>query len=290
MFSWTVFSWLFATLGRNVLMEVYTLKYSQQVWERLQSRFMSACFARSIELKRLLSHVKKKESHTMDHYLLKIKIMTDSLAAINSPVSNRELIEYAVLGLGRGYESLINTISYISAADLETLRPLLQAQEQRDAFLQTQDTSPVHQAFAAAQGPAGRGGPRGGAPGRGPGGRGGRGRGRRGRGGRGYYQQYPPYQQLGGAPPAYGGHPGQPIIPPRGPTYTGGFPSVENSYNSPAPRVICQLCFSPGHSALTCSRFTAQNTPALAALPTGETHDSVWYPDYGASAHMTPHE
>ncbi|CAH9121811.1 unnamed protein product, partial [Cuscuta epithymum] len=30
-----------------------------------------------------------------------------------------------------------------------------------------------------------------------------------------------------------------------------------------------------------CSRFTGSASPALAALPTGETNDSVWYPDSG---------
>ncbi|CAH9067618.1 unnamed protein product [Cuscuta europaea] len=73
-------------------------------------------------------------------------------------------------------------------------------------------------------------------------------------------------------------------------SFSAGFPYVDNSYQSPPPPVVCQLCFSPCHSALHCSRFTGSTTPALAALPTGETHDSVWYPDSGASAHMTPHE
>ncbi|CAH9109953.1 unnamed protein product, partial [Cuscuta europaea] len=56
------------------------------------------------------------------------------------------------------------------------------------------------------------------------------------------------------------------------------------------PPVVCQLCFSPCHSALQCSRFTASHTPTLSALPTSETNDLVWYPDSGASTHMTPHE
>ncbi|CAH9137553.1 unnamed protein product [Cuscuta epithymum] len=137
-------------------------------------------------------------------------------------------------------------------------------------------------AAPAVRGGAPRGG--GGHP-RAPGGRGnraGRARGGRGRGGgRGYFQQL------------YTGYPPQAAAPiPRAPAFSGqpGFPSVDQSYQSPPPPVVCQLCFSPGHSALQCSRFTTSHTPALAALPTGETNDSVWYPDSGASAHMTPHE
>ncbi|CAH9118876.1 unnamed protein product [Cuscuta europaea] len=154
----TVRSWIFATLARDILMEVYDLKFSHLIWARLDTRFMSACFARSVELKRSLSHIKKKESQNMDQYLLEIKLMVDALAMINSPVSNRELKEYTILGLGHEYESLINTISYFRGnATLESLRPILQAQEQRNATVSSQDASTVHQALATAPAPQGRG-------------------------------------------------------------------------------------------------------------------------------------
>ncbi|CAH9134094.1 unnamed protein product [Cuscuta epithymum] len=179
-----------------------------------------------------------------------------------------------------------------------SLPPLTTFQYKSHLKIYVQESAPVHQAFIAAPAqapaPAGRGGARGGGPPRGPGGgrgyRGGRPRGGRGRGGRGgYYQQQQPY----GAQP-YGGYHGQQPIPPppRPPSFSGvpGFPSVDASYQNPPNPVVCQLCFSPGHSALNCSRFIGSNSPALAVMPTGETNDSVWYPDSGASAHMTPHE
>ncbi|CAH9110195.1 unnamed protein product [Cuscuta europaea] len=56
----TIRSWLFVTLSRDILMEVHDLKVSIRIWECLETRFMSACLARSLELKRLLSHIKKK--------------------------------------------------------------------------------------------------------------------------------------------------------------------------------------------------------------------------------------
>ncbi|CAH9120349.1 unnamed protein product [Cuscuta europaea] len=45
-----------------------------------------------------------------------------------------------------------------------------------------------------------------------------------------------------------------------------------------------------GHSAFTCPHFVGSSTPALAAIPSGESNAPVWYPDSDASAHMTPHE
>ncbi|CAH9103304.1 unnamed protein product [Cuscuta epithymum] len=290
---------------------------------------MSACLARSIELKRQLSHIKKKESQTIDQYLLEVKLLADNLNSINSPVSNRDVIEYTINGLGPDYESLISIISYIPGnATIESLRPVLLAQEQRNQFLRSQDPAPAHQAFAAAPAvPAGQN--RGGAApaargqgGRAPAGRGyrgGRGRGQRGRG-RGYgvqFQQQQPayghqqapllplpnigqYGPLRGQAPA--GNPGSVLCNLKsGYSYlnhiytcgtnnvSAGFPSGDNSH-FPQPPVICQICFSPGHSTLTCPRFVGSSAPALAALPSGESNSVVWYPDSGASAHMTPHE
>ncbi|CAH9121510.1 unnamed protein product [Cuscuta epithymum] len=188
----------------------------------------------------------------------------------------------------------------------DSLRPQLMALEQRVLYLRSQNSHPGHQAFVAhepqqAVRPPARGGA---ARGNGRGFRGGgRARGHRGRG-RGYAGQ--PGYVYGGQQPAYGpsapgGHPPLAPVPgphgwqqmaqARGPPQTGyqGYPSVEHNYQSPAPPVVCQLCYSPGHSAINCPRFT-NSTPALAAIPTGETNASVWYPDSGASAHMTPNE
>ncbi|CAH9140927.1 unnamed protein product [Cuscuta epithymum] len=53
------------------------------------------------------------------------------------------------------------------------------------------------------------------------------------------------------------------------------------------PPIVCQICFSTGHSALACpSRFSQPSAPAL-MTNSGETNSALWYPDSGASAHMT---
>ncbi|CAH9072178.1 unnamed protein product [Cuscuta epithymum] len=53
---------------------------------------------------------------------------------------------------------------------------------------------------------------------------------------------------------------------------------------------MCQICFSAGHSAITCpSRFSQPSAPAMLTTP-GETNPALWYPDSGASAHMTASE
>ncbi|CAH9090193.1 unnamed protein product, partial [Cuscuta epithymum] len=137
-------------------------------------------------------------------------------------------------------------------------------------------------------------------------GRGGRGRGGRGRGGRGR-GRFPPNQAYGQhtgqpqgygqqAPPYHGQQPAHPFLPAGGASTLrpqnapSGFSSTEGILGSVPSPVVCQICFSAGHSALHCpSRFSASSAPALVA-PSGESNDALWYPDSGASAHMTSSE
>lgn len=59
-------SWNFATLSRDVFVDVHDLHTSVEIWNRLQSRFMHASMARSMELKGRLSHIKKADSQSTD--------------------------------------------------------------------------------------------------------------------------------------------------------------------------------------------------------------------------------
>ncbi|KAL9265462.1 Retrovirus-related Pol polyprotein from transposon RE1-like protein, partial [Drosera capensis] len=143
-------SWIFATLSRDILMKVLNLKLAREFWDRLHHRFMSICMARSMELKRKLTSLRKASSDSMKKYLRDIKILADSLAAINSPVSNDDLIEHTLMGLGTEYESLIAVVMYAPIApSFDDIRSKLFLHEQRLKFLNSVDLS-QHQAFAAA--------------------------------------------------------------------------------------------------------------------------------------------
>ena len=43
----------------------------------------------------------------MDAYLCEIKVIADSVAAINSPLSDQEFVQYTLVGLDHDYESPI---------------------------------------------------------------------------------------------------------------------------------------------------------------------------------------
>ncbi|KAL9251904.1 RuBisCO large subunit-binding protein subunit beta, chloroplastic-like protein [Drosera capensis] len=111
-------SWIFATISRDILVEVLNLKLVREIWDRLHHRFMSVCMARSLELKRKLTSLRKISSDSMEKYLRDIKILADSLAAINSSVSNADLIEHTLMGFGTEYESLIARLKFLNSADL----------------------------------------------------------------------------------------------------------------------------------------------------------------------------
>ncbi|CAH9107989.1 unnamed protein product [Cuscuta epithymum] len=171
----TIRSWIFATLTRDVLIDVHELKHSFEIWERLQNRFRSASLARSMTLRRLLSNMKKKENQSMENYLREIHLLVGELAAINSPVSHKEVLQTTFMGLGPEYESTMGTISlFPDQFPPDVLHRSLLEAEQSVLYLRQQNASPTYQAFAVQE--------RGVAP---RGGRGGRGRGGRGRAGRG---------------------------------------------------------------------------------------------------------
>nr|XP_016443853.1 PREDICTED: uncharacterized protein LOC107769178 [Nicotiana tabacum] len=123
--------WLFATLSREVLVDVHLLPTSRDIWISLQKRFMDASQAKSIELKRQLTTMRKSDSMTIDEYLREAKKIADSLAAINSQVSTQDFIDHVLLELGREYDTLVGIIThYPGQLSLKELRTKLLLHEQ----------------------------------------------------------------------------------------------------------------------------------------------------------------
>ncbi|KAL9251324.1 Retrovirus-related Pol polyprotein from transposon RE1-like protein [Drosera capensis] len=204
-------SWIFVTLSRDILVEILNLKLAREIWDRLHHRFMSVCMATSMELKRKLTSLCKASSDSMEKYLRDIKILAGSLATINSPVSNADLIKHTLMGLGTEYKSLIAMFMNASITpSFDDIRSKLLLHEQRLKLLSSAYL-PQHQAFAAAP---------------------------RSSGGRGRFK--------GGG--------------------------------------------SGGRSSQSQSRrgsFPGQSVEAFTTGLTGGSNEAVWYPDSGASSHMT---
>ena len=69
--------------------------------------------ARALELKHMLTTVRKSDSQSMDDYLRHIKNIADNIAVVNSPVPQSDLVHYNLLGLGHEYETLVTTLTHL---------------------------------------------------------------------------------------------------------------------------------------------------------------------------------
>ncbi|KAL9264957.1 hypothetical protein AKJ16_DCAP11367 [Drosera capensis] len=231
-------------------MEVLNLKLAREIWDRLHHHFMSVSMARSMELRRKLTSLRKASSDSMEKYLRDIKILADSLAAINSPVSNADLIVHTLMGLGMEYESLIKVFMNAPIAPFDNIRSKLLLHEQRLKFLNSADL-PQHQAFTAApRSSRGRGQFKGG----GSGGRSSQPQSRRGS----FSGQVsrPSKGILGDCPT---------LLPDR------SVPSIGLSHNN----VVCQICYQTGHPVSSCpSRYAPQSVYAFDTGLTGYLNGS----------------
>ncbi|CAH9089927.1 unnamed protein product [Cuscuta europaea] len=247
-------AWLFATLSRDILMEVHSLKNSVSIWQRLESRFMAASLARSMELKQMLQRSKKKENQSMEEYVRGIQTIADNLAAINAPVSNADLIEITLLGLGPGYESLVGALTlFPEGLTFDSLGTKLVHQDARLRYQQSLEPTIPTPAFAAS---SSAGGVR----------------------IRALLHLRPISSNLlaegvadgvaatdeGATEDGTGSRRRTGLLPITASNSSNslaavqisqisgdrpGSPSFENSFGSVPPPVVCQICYSPGHSA-----------------------------------------
>ena len=85
----------------------------------------------------------------MENYLHHIKTLADSLAAIQSPVSNLELIQFTTFGMPPDYHTFVITYSMLPGSyTFDDLQSKLIFYEQHLKFQQNCDV-PVHQALVS---------------------------------------------------------------------------------------------------------------------------------------------
>lgn len=252
----------------------------------------------------------KKGTLSISDYFINFKVITDSLAAIQCPVSDEDKVLHILSGLGPSYEMFV-TSSVCAKPPMPTfedLRALLLNQEIRlSQTSQSSQSPPSPPPDSSLSGTAmfsqrGRGR---GVPGRGRS-RGYRGRGRGfynpGRGpnsyyGRGYVNPGRGFYSFSGRDSDYSSSSGSSFAGPpdmgRGFRYPPHLAGLLGPGPASSPAVACQVCGKPGHSALDCyHRFnqayqSEPPTQAFAAMSITSPGDPNWYPDTGASSHMT---
>ncbi|RVW50500.1 Retrovirus-related Pol polyprotein from transposon TNT 1-94 [Vitis vinifera] len=300
-------SWLLSSVSESILPRLVGCDTSSLLWGRLEQYFASQTRAKAKQFKTQLQHTKKRGS-TIDEYLAKIKVCVDSLASVGVSLSTKDHVESILDGLPNDYESFVTSVILRNDDfSVEEIEALLMAHESRvEKNNSSLDSSPsahvasskavekgnrFKQDYYAANSQGNHSGyngsfGRGGDFGRRGGFNGGRGfnwnyngrsnrGGFRGRGNRGNFQARPPWNS-------------------------------DNQNEKPA----CQLCGKIGHVVAQCyyrfdhtfqvpQNLSGRNPSPRAyysfspqvngVIPTSEVFsDDNWYPDSGASNHVTP--
>ncbi|XP_029153456.1 uncharacterized protein [Arachis hypogaea] len=120
--DYNVTSWLFTSTDDSFKHRVIGCHFTHEIWSRIHTK------ARARQLQLQLRSVKKQASTS--YYLLQIKRLSDSLAAIGLPLSDEEYTNVILDGLSKEYHSFItmNTVKDPPYSILN-LEALLMAQE-----------------------------------------------------------------------------------------------------------------------------------------------------------------
>ncbi|KAF8364907.1 hypothetical protein HHK36_033117 [Tetracentron sinense] len=130
-----ILSSLNATLTPSVSTHTIDLSTSKAVWVALETTFAQHSGVQSMHLRGELQSIKKGIFSIAD-FLLKIKSLADSLAAINLPISDDDLVHHTLHGLSADYEAFITAVSNrVEPITFEELRAWLLQHEQRLAHL-----------------------------------------------------------------------------------------------------------------------------------------------------------
>jgi len=249
-----ILSVLISTLFEPLVSHAVGCATSRALWMSLEKMFTSQSRAQMMQVHYQLATSKKGTSSVTD-YFQKMKLLSDTMAAIGQPLNDFETVSYILAGLGSEYDPFVTSITTrVDPLSLEEIYGHLLAYELRlEQHLPTADIVQPSANFTSRS-------------------QDGRGRGFRGRGNN--------YR---------GGNRG------RGhPSNGRGRGSSFNNTTSSQPRHTCQVCGKQGHTAIRCYRRFDQefqgelstNPQAFYSSPNLISDDN-WYPDTGATHHVT---
>lgn len=268
----TALGLLLNTCSDAIVSQLTKQETSSDVWRALAAEFAAQSSARASSLRLRLQAITKGH-RSVSEFLQEINSLVDELGGVGEVISDNEYLTHLFRGLGAPYAPLATAISVhtrTSGLTREDLRGLLLTQEAQLELAEQSRSSPV--AFSMAQNPPAR--PR-------------------------VVVQTHTRTQIQRRTAPTGDAPSFP--PPTG----GRFQTDGNNRRRPR----CQICRRTGHWATTCrARYTqpnqnagpthqalslAQSVPngsyGAPSAPTSEAHSEVdWYPDSGATNHVTP--
>nr|KYP56410.1 hypothetical protein KK1_002649 [Cajanus cajan] len=123
-------SWLLESMEPEFKVKMVGYEWCHQIWNNLETYFVSQTKARVKQLKIQLRGIKK--STTINQYLLEIKKIVNTLAAIGPALNTVEHIDAILDGLSEEYDPFITfVLTRTEEYSVEQIEALLMAQEER---------------------------------------------------------------------------------------------------------------------------------------------------------------
>ena len=117
--------WLFSTIDKDILTQVIHCESSSEIWSTLKNLYSRQTIVRSFQFKQQLRLV-KKDDMSINDYILKIKTIGHSLAAIGEPLDDKELLLAILNDLDHDYENVVSLVTYkMNDVDLDKVHYLL---------------------------------------------------------------------------------------------------------------------------------------------------------------------
>lgn len=145
----TLISIIYATLSEPILASIIGCKTSGAIWTLIQEHFSQKSVANTSLYRKRLNKL-SRGTRPVSEYLQEAKSIADALAAIGESVSNKDLVNAILRGLGSEFDMLVTAIeSFDTLPQFPTLRSHLLNFEVHHKTL----AEPTPSAFMASQTP-----------------------------------------------------------------------------------------------------------------------------------------
>ncbi|KAK9094300.1 hypothetical protein Scep_025769 [Stephania cephalantha] len=123
--------WFFTNIGERFIGQVIKCSSSDEIWSTLEKLFAQASMARVLQSKQQLNNFKKGSS-SISEFVLKVKNLGAKLKSIDQVISDSDLIQAVLNGLGHEFDPVVVLISSQQRTmSLQDAQYLLMLHEQR---------------------------------------------------------------------------------------------------------------------------------------------------------------
>ena len=106
-----VLQWIYGTISQDLMLTILEPdSTAQQAWERLRDIFQDNKHSRAVYLEQQFSNTQLENFKNVSAYCQKLKMLSDQLTGVGSPVSNQRLVLQLVAGLTDAYDNVASII------------------------------------------------------------------------------------------------------------------------------------------------------------------------------------